>query len=94
MKEQFANMTNEKRNDVVKNITFEVFEQGQQLFIKGEKTNYAYLMLYGQLGFYNDRIKKLTDRLELTQQAKNLFIILKRSLDVESIQDVSKEQGY
>ena len=26
MKQQFANMSNEKRNEVVKNINFEVFE--------------------------------------------------------------------
>ena len=51
-------------------------------------------MLYGQLSFYNDKVKKSAGRFELSIDAKNLYTILKRSLELESTKDVSSKLGY
>ena len=56
MKHQFANLSIDNIKYVVNNINFEVLEQGQQLFCKGQKTDFAYLMVFGSLGFYDTKL--------------------------------------
>ena len=43
-----------KSRQVVQNISFEVYEQGQQIFAKNEESDFAYLLLFGEFGIYNE----------------------------------------
>ena len=79
----------------MRNISFEVYEQGQQLFYKNEKTNFAYLILHGQIGFYNDRMRKKYEKdfVKLSPEAQSLLHALKAQKEFESVKEACIKRG-
>lgn len=83
---QFDFLDNRKRASVVSNIYLDICERGQQIFKKGEKCNFAYLVLYGQIGFYNDIKNPLWGQNGLHDHSK-------MSKDALKLQEIMKQEN-
>ena len=40
---------------VIENVKIKVYKQGEKIFLKRDVADFAYLILHGELSFYNTR---------------------------------------
>ena len=50
--EQFDCLSSMMLKKVVQNLKIKLYSKSQMLFSKGDKADYAYLVLHGEIGFY------------------------------------------
>ena len=53
MKDKFECLVKDNTRKAVEDLKINIFRKGQRLFRKGERSDRAYLILYGDLSFYN-----------------------------------------
>ena len=54
LQEKLQQLHTSKQKEVMENISFGVIQHGQKLFSKHEKADCAYIVLSGEISFYND----------------------------------------
>ena len=56
--EQFECLSSMMLKKVVQNLKIKLYSKSQMLFSKGDKADYAYLVLHGEIGFYAHDFKR------------------------------------
>ena len=91
MQSQFKNLSMAKTRQVVQNINFEVYEKGQQIFVKDDEADYAYLLLFGEFGIYNDIV---TEKGKKDAEAPNSSTPLNASRNLGAKSTPADEKGH
>ena len=68
--EQFECVNSQMLKKIVSNLKIKLYTKGQMLFSKGDKADYAYLVLHGEIGFYQH---------DFARCKNNQFLVRKRA---------------
>lgn len=56
--EQFECINSQVLKKIIQNLKIKLFSKGQMLFSQGDKADFAYLILHGEIGFYQHDLSR------------------------------------